>query len=198
MTDVTPEDHSSVARSHTAPIRASGSAKTPPNPKARRSWRGHHPPRSDLPLRVRIVLQSAPKTSGKSYQILNQHRILNYAEVFIKHATVRRYHYDSPERLRDHLRTFLEAYKFAKRLKSLKGFTVFEFITEKWTSEPDRFKVHPNHLSPGPNSWKPVTDTKAEPPSQLRETKRASTHPQPEQVEQAQLHFAGAAALKLF
>ena len=69
----------------------------------------------------------------------------------IKDATVRRYHYDSHERLRDHLRTFLEAYNFAKRLKSLKGLTVFEFITEKWTSEPDQFNVHPNHLIPGPN-----------------------------------------------
>ncbi|MEM6889127.1 MAG: IS481 family transposase [Pseudomonadota bacterium] len=69
----------------------------------------------------------------------------------IKDATVRRCHYDSHERLRDHLRTFMEAYNFAKRLKSLKGRTVFEFITEKWTSEPDRFRVHPNHLIPGPN-----------------------------------------------
>lgn len=69
----------------------------------------------------------------------------------IKDATVRRYHYDSHERLREHLKTFVEAYNFAKRLKSLKGLTVFEFITEKWTSEPDRFKLHPSHLIPGPN-----------------------------------------------
>ncbi|MDF1719740.1 MAG: IS481 family transposase, partial [Minwuia sp.] len=45
----------------------------------------------------------------------------------------------------------LQAYNFAKRLKTLRGLTVFEFINEKWTSEPDRFRVHPDHLIPGPN-----------------------------------------------
>ena len=70
----------------------------------------------------------------------------------IKDATVKRYHYESHEQLREHLRTFLDAYNFAKRLKTLKGRTVFEFITQKWTSEPERFKLHPDHLIPGPNS----------------------------------------------
>ena len=69
----------------------------------------------------------------------------------IKDATVKRYHYESHEQLREHLRTFLDAYNFAKRLKTLKGRTVFEFITQKWTSEPERFKLHPDHLIPGPN-----------------------------------------------
>jgi transposase InsO family protein len=69
----------------------------------------------------------------------------------IKDATVRRYHYQSHERLRQHLAMFLDAYNFAKRLKTLKGLTVFEFINEKWTSEPERFRLHPNHLIPGPN-----------------------------------------------
>jgi transposase InsO family protein len=70
----------------------------------------------------------------------------------IKDATVKRYHYESHEQLREHLRTFLDAYNFAKRLKTLKGRTVFEFITQKWTSEPERFKLHPDHLIPGPNT----------------------------------------------
>jgi len=69
----------------------------------------------------------------------------------IKEATVRRYHYETHNRLREHLRTFLDAYNFAKRLKTLKGLTVFEFISTKWTSEPHRFKLHPDHLIPGPN-----------------------------------------------
>jgi transposase InsO family protein len=69
----------------------------------------------------------------------------------IKDATVKRYHYDSHDRLREHLQTFLNAYNFAKRLKSLKGLTVYEFITQKWTSEPERFRLNPNHLIPGPN-----------------------------------------------
>lgn len=69
----------------------------------------------------------------------------------IKDATVRRYHYESHDRLREHLQTFLDAYNFAKRLKSLRGLTIFEFITEKWASEPERFRLHPDHLIPGPN-----------------------------------------------
>jgi hypothetical protein len=70
----------------------------------------------------------------------------------LKETTVRRYHYDTHDKLRAHLKTFLDAYNFAKRLKTLKGRTVFEFITEKWTSEPHRFTRHPNHLILGPNS----------------------------------------------
>ena len=69
----------------------------------------------------------------------------------IKDATVRRHHYASHDQLRQHLKTFLDAYNFAKRLKILKGFTVFEFISAKWASEPERFLLHPNHLIPGLN-----------------------------------------------
>ena len=70
----------------------------------------------------------------------------------LKEATGRRYHYDTHDALRTHLKTFLDAYNFAKRLKTLKDLTVFELITEKWASEPHRFTRHPNHLIPGPNS----------------------------------------------
>src|SRR5438034_8746165 len=37
----------------------------------------------------------------------------------LKEATVRRYHYDSHHQLRQHIQTFLDAYNFAKRLKTL-------------------------------------------------------------------------------
>ena len=46
----------------------------------------------------------------------------------IKEATVRRYHYDSHDQLRGHLDDFIAAYNFARRLKTLKGLTPYEFI----------------------------------------------------------------------
>ena len=41
----------------------------------------------------------------------------------IKEATVKRYYYQSHDHLKQHLHTFLVAYNFAKRLKTLKGLT---------------------------------------------------------------------------
>ncbi len=70
----------------------------------------------------------------------------------IRDAAVRRQHYENHEHLREHFKTFLDACNFAKCLKKmLKGITAFEFINEKWTSEPERFSLHPNHFIPGPN-----------------------------------------------
>ena len=46
----------------------------------------------------------------------------------IKDATVRRYHYDGHEQLREHLEDFLAAYNFARRLKTIGGLTPCEFI----------------------------------------------------------------------
>lgn len=67
----------------------------------------------------------------------------------IKEATVQRYHYDSHNRLRTHLGDFVAAYNFAKRLKTLKGLTVYEFICKCWQKEPDRFTLNPTHQLPG-------------------------------------------------
>jgi transposase InsO family protein len=60
----------------------------------------------------------------------------------IKEATVRRFYYATHESLRVHLATLLEAYDFAKRLKSLKGLTPFERICQLWTEQPDRFRLN--------------------------------------------------------
>ena len=69
----------------------------------------------------------------------------------IKEATVRRYFYDSHDRLREHLDLFLRAYNFAKRLKSLKGLTPYEHICKTWTEQPKRFRLDPIHHMPGLN-----------------------------------------------
>ena len=44
------------------------------------------------------------------------------------------------------------AYNFAKRLKTLKGLTPYEYICKCWTKEPQRFTLNPHHQTPGPNS----------------------------------------------
>jgi hypothetical protein len=71
----------------------------------------------------------------------------------IKDATVRRFYYETHDSLRAHLTTFLEAYNFATRLKSLRGLTPFERICQLWTEQPERFRLNPFHHTPGMNSY---------------------------------------------
>src|SRR5215211_4622496 len=80
----------------------------------------------------------------------------------IKDATVRRYHYDSHDQLRQHLNDFVTAYNFARRLKTLKGLTPYEFICKRWTLEPERFTLNPLHQTPGPNNPAGLRGRKAE------------------------------------
>ncbi len=70
----------------------------------------------------------------------------------IKDATVKRYHYDSQDQLRQHLGDFVAAYNFGRRLKTLKGLTPYEAICKAWQKEPARFTSNPHHQLPGPNS----------------------------------------------
>ena len=70
----------------------------------------------------------------------------------IKEATVRRYHYETSDQLETHLASFLDAYNFAKRLKTLKGLTPYEHVCGVWTKEPDRFNLDPIHLTAGLNT----------------------------------------------
>jgi transposase InsO family protein len=70
----------------------------------------------------------------------------------IKEATVKRFHYDDHQQFETHLCDFVSAYNFARRLKTLKGLTPYEFICKQWTSEPERFKLNPIHQMPGLNN----------------------------------------------
>ena len=70
----------------------------------------------------------------------------------IKEATVRRYHYETSDQLETHLASFLDAYNFAKRLKTLKGLTPYEYVCGVCTKEPDRFNLDPIHLTAGLNT----------------------------------------------
>ena len=70
----------------------------------------------------------------------------------IKEATVKRFHYDDHDQLRQHLANFISAYNFGRRLKTLKGLTPYEFICKQSTIEPERFILNPLHQMPGLNT----------------------------------------------
>jgi hypothetical protein len=62
------------------------------------------------------------------------------------------HHYSSHQQLRTHLSAFIDAYNFAKRLKTLKGLTPYEHICKIWNEQPKRFRLDPIHHMPGLNT----------------------------------------------
>ena len=70
----------------------------------------------------------------------------------IKEATVKRYYCGNHNQLRSHLADFINAYNYARRLKTLRGLTPYQYIVKCWTEEPHRFKLDPTHQMPGLNS----------------------------------------------
>lgn len=70
----------------------------------------------------------------------------------IKEATVQRYYYYTHDQLKAHLHSFLMAYNFARRLKTLKGLTPYEYIGTRWKIEPERFIVNPLQHTVGLNT----------------------------------------------
>ena len=107
-------------------------------------WRGHPFDRACLShgIEHRLTKPNHPWTNG---QVERMNRTL-------KEATVRRYHYDSHCQLEEHLAAFLDAYNFAKRLKTLRGLTPYEAICNAWADEPQRFRLDPIHLTSGLNT----------------------------------------------
>jgi transposase InsO family protein len=67
----------------------------------------------------------------------------------IKDATVKRFFYDTHQQLKAHLLDFITAYNFARRLKTLKGLTPYEYICSCWQKDPNRFTLDPTHQMPG-------------------------------------------------
>jgi transposase InsO family protein len=89
----------------------------------------------------RLTKPAHPWTNG---QVERMNRTL-------KEATVKRYHYQTHEHLKRHLYDLLNAYNFAKRLKTLKGLTPYQFIIACWQKEPERFNINPHHHITGLN-----------------------------------------------
>jgi hypothetical protein len=69
-----------------------------------------------------------------------------------RRLNVKRFHYDNHHQLRNHLDTFISAYKFGRRLRTLEGLTPYEFICKQWTIEPESFTLNPIHQMPGLNT----------------------------------------------
>jgi Integrase core domain len=90
----------------------------------------------------RLTKTNHPWTNG---QVERMNRTL-------KEATVKKYHYQSHQHLKEHLQAFLRAYNFAKRLKTLKGLTPSEYICQWWQKEPERFTMNPYHHTLGLNT----------------------------------------------
>jgi transposase InsO family protein len=90
----------------------------------------------------RLTKPNHPWTNG---QVERMNRTL-------KEATVKRYHYQTYRQLKEHLHAFLMAYNFAKRLKTLRGLTPYEYICKVWTERPKQFRLNPLHHTLGLNS----------------------------------------------
>ena len=82
----------------------------------------------------RLTKPNHPWTNG---QVERMNRTL-------KEATVRRYHYETHQQLREHLEAFLNAYNFAKRLKTLRGLTPYEHICKAWADQPRAIQIRSN------------------------------------------------------
>lgn len=106
-------------------------------------WRVHAFEKACEQLRIehRLTKPYHPWTNG---QVERMNRT-------IKDATVRRHYYDTHDQLRTHLQLFLDAYNYARRLKTLRGLTPYEFICKCWTEEPHRFIRDPTHHTLGLN-----------------------------------------------
>ena len=96
---------------------------------------------AQLDVDHRLIKPKHPWTNG---QVERMNRT-------IKDATVKRYHCEDHDQLRSHLTSFVDAYNYARRLKTLKGLTPYEAICRAWTKEPGRFTLDPLHQMPGLN-----------------------------------------------
>jgi transposase InsO family protein len=129
---------------------------TPINEEAEAKAEAYWAERDEPRLYRLHAFESACEKSGIEHRLTKPRHPWTNGQVermnrTLKDATVRRYHYDSHDQLRAHLQLFLDAYNYARRLKTLRGLTPYEFVCKTWTEQPARFRVDPTHLTPGPN-----------------------------------------------
>jgi len=69
----------------------------------------------------------------------------------IKSATIKKYYYESHEKLQNHLNMFLNAYNYAKPLKTLNGLTPYEKVLLYLKTERGKSMINPTYKTMGPN-----------------------------------------------
>jgi transposase InsO family protein len=79
--------------------------------------------RAPCPGWAHHIAGSLPGTAGQrgAADLIPDNGIVERMNRTIKDATVKRYFYETHDELRVHLRDFVDAYNFARRLKTLKG-----------------------------------------------------------------------------
>ena len=100
------------------------------------------PSSTPVPRPMLIIRLTEPKHKWtiRQFERMNQ---------TLKDATVRCYHYENHDQLQQYLADFVDAYNFARRLKTLKEFTPYEFNCKPSTLEPKRLRHNPLHQMPG-------------------------------------------------
>ena len=93
-------------------------------------------------LRIRLRPERHRSSADKAQASLTNGQV-ERTNGAIKDATVKRDFHETCDQLRTHLRDFVDAYNFARRLKALTGLTPCEFICKVWTSDPTSFKFSP-------------------------------------------------------
>jgi hypothetical protein len=74
-------------------------------------------------------------------------RTIQHSQASLR-ALARRYYYET-EQLRSHLADFVQAYNFARRLKTLKGLTPYEHICQAWTKAAGSIRPRSNPSNAG-------------------------------------------------
>jgi hypothetical protein len=71
----------------------------------------------------------------------------------IKNATVKQYHYETIDQLKQHLMAYLLVHNYQKKLKSLKFQTPLNFLLLLYENKPHLFKINPTHKLIGLNNY---------------------------------------------
>jgi hypothetical protein len=100
------------------------------------------------PGTISITGQPSRSTRGPTVRACSAKAGFERMNRTLKEVTVKRFYYETHGQLRKRLANFVTAYNFAKRLKTLKRLTPYEFICKCWTKEPQRFTSNPHYQTP--------------------------------------------------